>query len=340
MEDLEDDMRAPRIDLAALPDDKEVKRSDSFCSRIVQQNTRHCDRYIRDLTFLKLLKYSYPDRTEFSPPYPRPLKSPFPCYQCHRRFQGPPVFIPMAMLEGFWDEWGNFCSGPCANTYLHHNMPNVDLSLRAAELFYYLQEVYGFKGTQIGFAPHFTLHTDYGGHLTDEAFARELDEPTVTSHIRMRPFFPTDVVIEVVAPAGDILEGVVGIPMPPTMSGRDQHKWEIRGIKAPALDATEIRLASLPKLEKRPGIYELYLQRKSGFAPDTDHADHADVMAIAAPKKSSQKRKTAVLADVGAPPPPSSQPSAPSQEKPVAKNSLANMVTAAKSRKKPATKQA
>jgi hypothetical protein len=239
------------------------------------------------------------------------------------------------MLDGCREEYGNFCSGPCANTYLHHNMANVDLSARAADLFYYLQEVYGFKGTQIGFAPHFSMHVDYGGHLSDEAFTKELNEPLVTSHIRMRPFYPTDAVIEVVAPAGDILEGVVGVPLPASMTDRQQHKWEIRGIRAPTLEANELRLASLPKLEKRQGLYELYLERKKGFA-EAGPSENADVMAIAAPKKSSQKRKAAVLADVvaGGAAEASAKTSAPAAAPPV-KNTLAGMVTAAKSKKKP-----
>lgn len=292
MEDLEDDLRAPRINLADVPEDKDIKKSDSFCSRIVQQNTRHCDRYIRCLTFLKILKHSFPEQTVFEPPFPRPTCSPFPCFQCHRRFSGPPVFIPMPMLDGTREEWGNFCSGPCANTYLHTNMPNVDLAARAADLFYYLQENYGFSGTQIGLAPHFSLHVDYGGHLTDAAFTKDLEEPTLTSLIRTRPFYPTDAVVEVVAPAGDILEGVVGVPIPSTVSERQQHRWELRGLRAPSLEANEIRLASLPKLEKRQGAYELFLARTGNTEASADVVDD-----IAAPKKSTQKKRVPALVD-------------------------------------------
>ena len=300
MEEIDDVVRAPRINLSEVPADKDIKRSDNFCSRIIQQNTRQTDRFMRCMTFLRILKYSYPDRTEFEPPYPRPLRSPFPCYQCHRKFPGPPVFLPLNTLEHTRDEWGNFCSGPCANTYLHMNMHTVELNMRAADLVYYLQEEYGFKGSQVGMAPHFSEHVDYGGDLTDEAFTKNLQEPRVTSHIRMRPYIPTDAVIEVVAPAGDILEGIVGVPLPAAVSERQQHRWEFRGIRQPSREDIEVRLASLERPEKRQGAYELYLERKGGFDTDDRTPDSSSEMAtVAVPKKAPPKRKP-----VSAPPPP------------------------------------
>jgi hypothetical protein len=289
--ELEDVVRAPRIVLADVPEDSGIKKSDNFCSRIIQQHTRQSDRYLRCMTFLRILKYSFPERTEFAPPFPRPLRSPFPCWQCHRKFSGPPVFLPMSTLEGVRDEYGNFCSGPCANTYLHMNMHSVDQSARAADLIYYLQEEYGFRGTHVGLAPHFTEHVNYGGDLTDEAFCRNIAEPTVTDHIRMRPFIPTDAVIEVVAPRGDVLEGVLGVPLPSSVSERQQHKWEFRNIQQPPLADIEVRLASLEKPEKRQGLYELYLERKGGFAPTDKSPDTSEVNNVAVPKKPAQKRK-------------------------------------------------
>jgi hypothetical protein len=322
MEDMEEDMRAPRIDLASLPEDARIQVSDRFCTRIVQQNTQHCDRNMWHLLFLRLLKHSYPDQTVFQPPYPRPLKSPFPCWQCHRVFSGPPVFIPMPMLDGTREEHGNFCSGPCVNTYLHYNMSNVDLAARAADLFYYLQEVYDFKGTQIGFAPHFSLRREYGGHMTEEAFVKDLNEPRLTSTLRLRPFCPSEAVIEVVAPAGDILEGVVGVPLPTSVAERQHNKWEIRGIRMPDLKDIEVRLAGLPKTTTDPptaGAYMHYIERRGFPATSPDAAEHADVMAIAAPKSTSQKRGKA--SDLVAKLPAQSGGAAPS-----GKNTLAGML--------------
>jgi hypothetical protein len=261
-EEEERDQRGDRIDLKSLKEHSTFKVTDSFCSRIVQQTTRRCVRCIKDTRFLGILMHSYPEQTEFSPPFPAPLRSPYRCLYCRNHFDTVPVFIPMRMLEGTWEEWGNFCCGACANSYLHLFMNQVDLPGRAADLFAYMRQVHGFKGTELGILPEFHCHKDYGGPFDDTHFQKLKEDTSVKTRLLMWPFIPTDAVIEVCARAGDVLEGVLGSRIPTAITERQQHKWEVRGIRQPPLEEIEARLASLPPREKRTGAFELFCARK------------------------------------------------------------------------------
>ena len=200
MEELEEmiQLGVPRVPLHKAKESSEIRRSEVFCSKIIHQRSTHQIRFRRQPLFLLLVQHSHPEVTVPSPTgvYPRPLSSPFPCFQCHRAFSGVPIFIPTEMLDRRIEEYGNFCSAPCANTYLDKNMRDSNLSTRAADLFEYMQDIHGFRGTSIGFAPHFTQHVNYGGDLTDEQFDAVIGTPGLSTHILMKPYIPTEAVIE------------------------------------------------------------------------------------------------------------------------------------------------
>ena len=200
MEDLEEliQLGVPRVPLHKAKESSEIRRSEVFCSKIIHQRSTHQIRFRRQSLFLKIVQHSHPEVLAPSADgvYPRPLSSPFPCFQCHRRFPGVPIFIPTEMLDRRIEEFGNFCSAPCANTYLDKNMRDSNLSTRVADLFEYMQDIHGFRGSSIGFAPHFTQHVHYGGDLTDEQFDAVIGTPGLSTHILMKPYIPTEAVIE------------------------------------------------------------------------------------------------------------------------------------------------
>ena len=178
-----------------------VRRSSAFCCRLIKRLNNRLTRYRRSTRYLKILEASQAvhapgEPMPTGPPWPRPLCSPAPCFNCHRYFKGPPVFMPMRMLDGVAEEDLNFCCGPCARTYLHTNMRDAFLAVRDADLLEYMQRYHGFRGTSLGFAPHFTQLQRYLGDLTDEQFDEICQKPELTTSILRRPFIPTEVVVE------------------------------------------------------------------------------------------------------------------------------------------------
>lgn len=234
----------------------------------------------------------------------------------------------MEMLDRKVEEWGNFCSGPCANTYLDKNMRDSNLATRAADLFEYMQDVHGFRENEIGFAPHFTQHVNYGGDLTDEQFDMITNTPGLTTHILMKPYIPTDAVIEwqytggfsdrdhntttsntaatnrqeldigvnKQVPCDDVLASVMKTRPPDT---DHHHRWDATHLKQPSMDAIEERLASLPPLPKTTGLYELYLQRKGGL-----EGPISDDETTATTTTGTRSRKKQLPSAVPPPPPP------------------------------------
>lgn len=277
-----------------------VKRGEVFCSKIIHQKATHQSRFQWSSLFKKIMEYAHPDCAGPGPKgeYPRPLKSPFPCFQCHRYFSGPPIFIAIVALNGNRTEWGNFCDPKCANTYLHLNMNDSNLAARVADLHEYCQDVHGMRGEAIGFAPHFTLHEKYGGNLTDAKFDQVARTKGLRTHERKAPFIPTDVVIEWQCRLDDVLpqENAVPVqaPAPPAHvsafqrcaqpaqvsteasaadvlanvmgskpdAAHHHHQWEVRGLKQPSQENIERRLLSLPRPEQKEGLYDLYWRRK------------------------------------------------------------------------------
>ncbi len=279
----------PRVVLMNATDDVEVRRSEVFCSKIIQQRSNHQVRYRAGEAFLKLVRYCYPECAgpDEQGLWPRPFKSNIPCFNCHRRFAGPPVFMPITTIENKREEFGCFCSGPCMNTYLHTNNDS-NLPGRAADAFEYMQDVYGFRGDCIGLAPHFSQLEEYGGDLSDAQFDAVIGNPAVSTHIRMEPFRPTSVVIEwlessvpqaaaaagaasgvnvpraqqALMPTSSVLDEVMGTEAP---DANHHHRWDVRGLKQPSQEEIEKRLATLAPQEERPGMYALYLNRRGGF---------------------------------------------------------------------------
>ena len=336
MEELEDiiQLGVPRVPLHAAKESAEIRRSEVFCSKIIHQRSTHQIRFRRHPLFLKLVQHSHPDctATSVNGSYPRPLSSPFPCFQCHRKFAGVPIFIPTEMLDRRIEEYGNFCSAPCANTYLDKNMRDSNLSTRVADLFEYMQDVHGFRGNDIGFAPHFTQHVNYGGDLSDEQFDAIIGTPALTTHILMKPYIPTDAVIEwqfsgeaasagpLLSPdgvgaalsaarrqppsqqeeskSGDFLASVMQVKAPEV---NHHHRWDATHLRQPPMEEIEERLAGLPQLAKTTGLYELYLSRKGGF--DTPISDDDEPPGMASRNGITRPRKKNLPSATPAPPP-------------------------------------
>lgn len=304
MDDIDNEDHQAPVSLVNAQESADVSRSDVFCSRIIQQRSNHQVRFRRSSLFMKILKHSYP---ELKGPnedgsYPRPLASPFPCFQCHRRFETPPVFLPLTNLDGSRSEYGNFCGGPCGNTYLQRNMNDSNYAVRSADFFEYMQDVHGFRGKEIGFAPHFSDSVRYGGHLSDAQFDKINGTVALTTRERMAPFVPTEVVIEyrfegtaldeMMAPLPnapprvetgfEAEETITEVPKPPSSltdvmgtdaESADHHRrWDVHGLRQPPKKEIEARLASLPPLEKRTGLYDLYLQRHGENPSDDDES--------------------------------------------------------------------
>jgi hypothetical protein len=201
-DEIEEQMNAPLIPLIQPANSSDITVARIQCAKIVRRGTDHAVRYRRKSMWLRILKYSYPDLDidVHQPPdmkreWPRPLKSPFPCWNCHRRFQGPPIFMPRQMLDRRVEEHGNFCSAPCVNTYIRDH-PNANSAAIAAELYTYMRTVHGFKGAEIGFAPRFDQHTTYGGDEDDAAFDEIIGNPTLTTSVLLVPYIPGDSVVE------------------------------------------------------------------------------------------------------------------------------------------------
>ena len=300
--------RSMRPPISSMPPDKNMVKRETHCSRIIQQRCQREVRFRPQMTFLRILEHAFAGAVP--PPaedgaYPRPLSSPFPCFNCHQRFETAPVFIPMTSLDGAQTEWGNFCSGPCANAYLHTNMNDSNLPGRAADLFEYMQEVHGFDGEQLGLAPHFSQLQAYGGDLTPEQFAFIVGNARLTTHIRMKPFIPTEVVIEwqLTGTAEGARAAVANTTALATAMGDasaapqriTHHKtWTVRDKVQPTLDKIEERLASLPPTEKCTGLYELFLQRMGGFPSEGQDAGPAPAAASVntrAPSRSKSGKK-------------------------------------------------
>jgi hypothetical protein len=339
MEDLDDLQALPRVPLHAAKESSEIRRSEVFCSKIIHQRSTHQIRFRRNPLFLKLVQHTHPeclDRTADNA-YPRPLSSPFPCYQCHRCFSGPPIFIPMEMLDRKVEEFGNFCSAPCANTYLDKNMRDSNLATRAADLFEYMQDVHGFRGTEIGYAPHFSQRIAYGGDLTDEQFDAIVSTPGLTTHILQKPYIPTDAVIEwqytqkearevegvsaTATAATQVLEAVMQEKSPEV---DHHHRWDATHLRQPPVDEIEERMASLPKLAKTVGLYELWLQRKPGGLEGPISDDDG----ASAPTPGTRRKKSMPSVTPAPPPPPTAT-----------STSFASLLTSSsssKKRKKPA----
>jgi hypothetical protein len=368
--------KLPALDVVACGD---VIRDEVFCTKIIHQKATHQSRFTWSSTYRKIMEFSYPGMcvSDTSPTalaqHPRPLRSPFPCFQCHLRFDGAPVFLPITTLGGLRTEWGNFCDPACVNTYLHRNMNDSNLAARAADLFEYCQDVHGFKGTDIGFAPHFSEMDAYGGALSEAAFRKIAHTPGLRTFERMAPFIPTPAVVEWQCQVSDVdvaaaasaaavvvhsakqqqhatlmataaglapfnrgqpaavrsaaaqerdtllaaaaaqtglarhLRTVNGDDLSSLASGGSattaaptsaaaaaldvvlgpradaasaQHQWEVTGLRQPSQEQIEKRLMSLPRPEKKVGLYDLYWARHAAAA-DEEAAAAAATTAVA-----------------------------------------------------------
>lgn len=200
------------VALDKAPVDPNLRRSDVFCSKIIQPDTTSARRFQCSQRVHKIMEYNGIVTHDTGPgalmvddasgsaawpkPRPRPLKSPYPCFNCHRMFAGPPIFMPERLLNDQFEEDLNFCSGACMNTYIHFNLNDASFASRSANALEYMRKVHGFKGSELGLAPHFSQHVRYGGELTDEQFDAIIGTPALTTRILAVPFIPSKTVIE------------------------------------------------------------------------------------------------------------------------------------------------
>jgi hypothetical protein len=310
--------------LATALEGTDVKRGEVYCSKIIHQNASHQSRFTWTVLYRKIMQYNGHDGE--GKVFPRPLKSPFPCYNCHELFDTPPIFLPIMVLNGSRTESYNFCDPTCANTYLHTNMNDSNLAARVADFVEYLQDVHGFTGSHIGFAPHFTMLEKYGGSLTLAEFRKIARTPGLRTCERMAPFIPTESVVEwqcridEMEATADIRQAVPAPPPSTCAFGSDRHaddrkksasasealakllgykpesanhhhQWEVRGLRQPPLEVIEKRLLSLPKPEEKEGAYKLYWERHGGAAASTATGPQVDAKQAPVPARASKKTK-------------------------------------------------
>ena len=329
-EDLLEEL-APLPVLPLVTSSAEVKRGEVFCSKIIHQKATHQARFTRSAMHLKMDCVS---TDETGRQFTRPLSSPFPCWQCHRKFTGPPIFIPMVVLSGTRTEWGNFCTPPCANTYLHKNMNDSNLAARVADFFEYCQDVHGFKGEAIGFAPHFSLLETYGGCMDNTQFDTVSKTPGLRTHERMAPFIPTEVVVEWQCRVNDADKPAAAQPHTASVFARNRtahtaavptktaseelatvmgstpeaahhHQWEVRGLSQPKQETIERRLLSLPRPEQKEGLYDLYWKRHGS--------------GVAVPESGNPSLESQPKPEEAMPPPPLPAATKPKRPRPVPK---------------------
>jgi hypothetical protein len=156
-------------------------------------------RFVRNTMYRQMVKFSHPDWDGKEGPdgsCPRPTKSPFPCWNCLHYFQGAPFTIPMEALNKTMSEYGNFCSPPCGNTFLHFFLPDALTNERASLLFIHARDNYGWTGNTIGFAPLFWQHQRFGGTMDDSQFQMVINTPELTVSLLAPPYIPAQMVEE------------------------------------------------------------------------------------------------------------------------------------------------
>lgn len=102
------------------------------------------------------------------------------CWNCSRKFNGVPLFIPICTLidengNEYFEVSGNFCKINCAYTYAYYHYKNhdaVDMHARLLLLHYLF---YGFHVLKIPLSPEKHEMQDYGGDLTVEEYEKEID---------------------------------------------------------------------------------------------------------------------------------------------------------------------
>jgi hypothetical protein len=173
-----------------------------------------------------------------------------------------------------------------------------------------MQDAHGFKGSEIGFAPHFSQRVEYGGDLDDEQFEAIVATPGLTTRLLMKPYIPTDAVIEWQFSGGDVVTAAAAAAgaAPNTVLAQamkaappdtdHHHRWDATHLRQPAMEVIEERLAGLPPLAKTKGLYQIHLERKGGLeAPVSDD----EPSTTTAPKS---RKKQAASATPAPPPPP------------------------------------
>ena len=283
----------------AIP--QEVLRDDVYCSRIVHQRSTHQSRFTWLGTFRKIMAHAHPDCAgpDEAGKYPRPMSSPLPCFQCHQRFDGPPCFLPIVALNGDRTEYGNFCDPSCANTYLHHNMNGPNLAARYADLFEYVQDVHGFTGDAILFAPHFSELREYGGTLSLEDFRKLATTPGLRTFQRRAPFIPTPVAVEwqcEVAEGSSAAEALAGVvpstaaaPTHPSGFGLHKHLAPVAAAAPPPPPPDDTPVARLQQvLGPRPEASQHHQWEVAGLRQPPQEQIEARLRALAAQRPPSK----------------------------------------------------
>lgn len=311
-EDLDDTLDKFPVLSTTADDVPDVKRGEVFCSKIIHQKATHQSRFTLAQLYVKIMIYNFPDWSPEKRPWPRPLKSPFPCFNCHMYFDDPPIFICIVRLDGTRTEYGNFCCMECGLAGIYAMNP-YNLSVMVSDFIEYCQDYHGLQGDTISLAPQFSERQCYGGILSDEEYRMVAKTRGLSTHERLEPFIPTEVVTEwqcradeedgganVVSAAQDgssmgTLSRILGNK--PDSGASHHYRWEVHGLRQKPLDQIKARLQALPKPEKKQGLYELYYDRhkvdtagsagesKAVCASGTETNSVAAVAAMPAPPK-------------------------------------------------------
>jgi hypothetical protein len=303
-EDLDDTLDKFPVLSTTADDVPDVKRGEVFCSKIIHQKATHQSRFTMSQLYAKIMVFNYPEWSpEWKRPWPRPLKSPFPCFNCHMYFDDAPIFICIVRLDGTRTEYGNYCSMECGLAAIYA-MNSYNLAVMVSDFIEYCQDYHGLQGDSVALAPHFSERQCYGGMLTDDEYKMVAKTRGLSTHERMEPFIPTEVVTEwqckadeedSACPASDVssmgtLSRILGSK---PEAATHHYRWEVHGLRQKPLDQIKARLQALPKPEKKQGLYELYYERHK-----------ADALGASESKSGAETSSAATAASASAMPPP------------------------------------
>ena len=103
------------------------------------------------------------------------------CWNCSRKFNTIPLFIPMCMLTDsdgneYFEVKGNFCKINCAYVYSLHIFSDNDAIDAHARLLLLHLVIYGTRILKIPISPAKHEMEDYGGDWTSDEYEKEIEK--------------------------------------------------------------------------------------------------------------------------------------------------------------------
>lgn len=135
--------------------------------------------------------------------YTRPLACPFPCYNCHDRFDGPPITVAFELPDRTQAEHGLFCSFPCGWAFIHHYLDDCFGAETPALTLELWERAYGWApplGATVPISPHFSQLDSYGGPVALDTVRASRPDPEALRATIIQlaaPYIPVPAALEV-----------------------------------------------------------------------------------------------------------------------------------------------